>query len=163
MRDPDRSDLPNPKKWDEEDDDDGPEPMDISEGRKASTSREATPEHQSPDVTLKSPPEEREEVTQRRTAVDEARSWFAIARLRARNALSRIVQLSGWYLILLSLATVFNPILRQYGLGLGGLPNLVLAPFQQLGVSPLISLVVGFVVVWFSTSVWFLGTGTPLK
>lgn len=163
MRDPDRSDLPDPKKWGEEDDDGGPDPMDLSEGRKASTSREPTPEHRSPDVTLKSPPDERENASQGRSAFDEARSWFGVARLRARNALSRIVQLSGWYLIVLSLATVFDPILRQYGVGVGGLPDLVLAPLQQLGVSPLISLVVGFVVVWFSTSVWFLGTGTPIN
>lgn len=163
MPDPDRSDLPNPKKWDEEDDDDGPEPMDLSEGRKASTSREATLEHQSPDVTLKSPADEREEATQGRTAVDEARSFFSLLKLRGRNALSRLVQLSGWYLIVLSLGTVFDPVLRQYSLGIGGLPGIVRAPFQQLGVSPLISLLVGFVVVWFSTSVWFLGTGSPLK
>jgi len=163
MPDPDRSDLPNPKKWDEEDDDDGPEPMDLSEGRKASTSREATPEHQSPDVTLKSPADEREQATQGRTAVEEARSFLSVLRLRGRNALSRLVQLSGWYLIIMSLATVFDPILRQYGFGIGGLPEIVLTPFQQLGVSPLISLVVGFAVVWFSTSAWFLGTGTPLK
>jgi len=163
MPDPDRSDLPNPKKWDEEDDDDGPEPMDLSEGRKASTAREATPEHQSPDVTLKSPAGERKQATQGSTAVDEARSFFSILKLRGRNALSRLVQLSGWYLIILSLGTVFDPVLRQYSLGIGGLPEIVLAPFQQLGVSPLISLLVGFVVVWFSTSVWFLGTGSPLK
>lgn len=163
MRDPDRSDLPNPKKWDEGDDDDGPEAMDLSEGRKASTSREPTPEHQSPDVSLKSSVDEREQATQGRSTVDEVRSIFSVLRLRGRNALSRLVQLSGWYLIIMSLATVFEPILRQYGFGIGGLPDIVLTPFQQLGVSPLISLVVGFAVVWFSTSVWFLGTGSPLK
>lgn len=89
---------------------------------------------------------------------DTAGTRLSLLRVRVRYFLARVVQFAGFYFIFLSLWSIFDPLLADRGLGVAVLPAVVRAPLAELELSPILTLVIGFVVVWFATSAWFLGT-----
>ena len=88
----------------------------------------------------------------------ESRQWGSLIRVRIRYLLARVVQAAGFYLLFGSLWVLFDPALRTRGLGIDQVPAVLTAPLVSLEVSPLLTLLAGFAVVWFATSPWFLGT-----
>ena len=81
---------------------------------------------------------------------------FDLQRLRLRNVASRIMQFTGFYLMFASAFVIFAPLIGLIGFPVGSVPELLLAPIMVLEISPVISAVAGFVIVWLSTSSWFM-------
>lgn len=73
--------------------------------------------------------------------------------LKAKNKLLTLGQLSGFLLVFLGVYEMFGPWLELNGIDLSILPTEMLdSAIAQLGVSPLITMVGGAVVIWLLTS-----------
>lgn len=159
-RDVGRDDLPNPKKWDESDDDSGPEPMDLSATKRASSATEQPRTHKSPDVRTRDEPRgtqlEDEQTPGIRDHLRSLRYTLEVLWLRAKGALSRIVQVVGFYFIAASLLDLFGMFLTSGGIPVNKIPEWFFGPYSTLGIAPVFVFVLGLAVVWVSTSRWFL-------
>jgi len=155
-RDPDRDELPNPKKWDETDDDPDYDTVDTSEVKKAGSGTEVKNRHKSPPVRTKDPEPNEYEDEQTASFAERAKYTLEVVGLRGRNVLSRLLQLTGFYLMFASVIYIFAPVLTEFGVPVGGIPDVVFQPIIQSGIPPVLMILVGFFIVWFSTSVWFL-------
>lgn len=143
--------------WWRPDDQSPPEPMDVSEGRKAKSSKEVENTHKSPEVKLKDNTEEQEfEDEQTRSWWTELRFTIEAWAIRLRNVVSTAIQLFGFYLIFASLFQLFGPTLTSAGIPVDAIPSVVYEPYYQIGIAPLFVFVIGMGVVWVSTSRHFI-------
>lgn len=163
-RDRGRDSLPNPKKWDEDDDgDNGPDSMDLSDRKKARSAKEVRKTHSTPEVETKETKDEPADAAFEDDsggvgdALRSVRYSLEAIWLRIQNAVSRMVQLAGLYLVVASMLDFFSAPLALGGIPVDSIPEAFWWPYQLLDVSVLFVWVFGLLIVWFSTSTWFLG------
>jgi hypothetical protein len=165
-RDRGRESLPNPKKWDEDGDaDDGPDSMDLSDRKKARSAREVRKTHSTPEVETKDEPVDagfEDDSGGLGNALRSVRYSLEAIWLRIQNAVSRVVQLAGLYLVVASMLDFFSAPLALGGIPVDSIPEAFWWPYQLLDVSVLFVWVFGLLIVWFSTSSWFLGGSRTL-
>ncbi|WP_148414945.1 hypothetical protein [Haloferax sp. KTX1] len=130
-----------------------PKPMDLeSMGNAGSTARD-TPVQRCPDVDADSPPTQQEKEEQNQARNDRMKISASLIWLRAKFLLFRVVQLVGFALALLAAYVMLGPAIEAGGLSLDFLPTtLIRDVYLQIGLSPVLLLVIGSITIWLTTS-----------